>query len=316
MDTADPYIRKWLATSMGTPGPGGTRLAGAPGATCGLTVERGTASAEHRAAWERDRYALQDDPLITRLAGVTQVLPPTREAFTHASRLDHSREVSVIAAQIAAELNLDEHLAAASGLAHDCGHLPFGHAGERQVQDVLGCNSSHAEHGAMALRKRGYSEELVSAVASHSWSSRIDCRTPEAEVLRWADRIAYVTRDFADAVDCGLISEADQKTEVVDVLGDALDLQRKTLIRSVVTASSRIGRVSMDAGIASALGKFRMHNNCLIYQHPEIRYHNDVARSAITSTINVLQRQLLSDDDIIATLIGMTDQEVTALADG
>ncbi len=306
MNESDAYLQTWLSTSVPALGPTGTRLAGCSPADSGLSIfpsQRGTVGTR----WKDDRESLAEEPAIARLAGVTQVL---RRNTNAANRLDHSREVAEIAALIAAELNLSTDLASAIGLAHDCGHCPFGHAGERELQEFRK-GHEHATWGAdRVLSGRGYSEELLAGIRSHSWSGTAACTTPEAEIVRWSDRIAYLTRDFADALKSGLALAASLPDAVADVIGGELGEQRECLIAAVVSASARSARISMEEHPALALATFRLHNNRNIYQHPTVVDDNLAARRMVRLAASALWNRLGTWDAVALTLTSMTDADV------
>lgn len=309
------YMRKWLSTSMGAEGPSATRLASPHGRGAGLSIRTDRQARRGRLElWRSDHAALRDDPLLQRLAGVTQVFSVSSN-HSCATRLDHSLDVAEIAAVIAAELGLNVDLASAIGLAHDCGHLPFGHAGERELCRLVG-SVNHADCGADLLHKRGYCPEIVSGVRSHSWSSSTSCSTPEAEIVRWADRIAYLTRDFHDAVTLRLLSQTDLDSEVSNIIGDSLDVQRKSLINGVVAASARTARIAMEREEAAALAAFRRANAITIYQHPDVRQSNSNAQGIIAETARILLNQSTGKqwDTVVAQLVSMTDAEAKLLA--
>lgn len=310
MDPNDPYVRTWKATSFGAEGPSGTRLAATVSNGSGLRIDISRERSRfQRERWAADRTRLEDEPLLARLAGITQVFATTTGGGV-ANRLDHSHEVAQIASIVAAELGLCVNLADAIGLAHDCGHLPFGHAGEHQLRQQVTPVGAHAALGADLLRARGYSTEVTSGVRSHSWSGAALCESPEAEIVRWADRIAYVTRDYADAVRLGLVPPTVTDEYVHQVLGDSLELQRKTLIASIVSASARTGRISMESTEARALGEFRTHNCAAVYQHHLVRESNGRARRCMESAINELKADPDTRGAVVATLLAMTDLEV------
>src|SRR5277367_5585371 len=119
----------------------------------GVLVERRHPEAYHpyRLPFERDRARIIHARAFRRLAGKTQV-------FTHRysdhfrSRLTHTMEVAQIARTVAATLGLNEDLAEALALVHDIGHPPFGHAGERALDDALRIHGLRFDHNLHALR--------------------------------------------------------------------------------------------------------------------------------------------------------------------
>jgi len=104
----------------------------------------------YRSAFERDRDRIIHCSAFRRLEGKAQVFTPGLDDY-YRTRLTHSIEVAQIGRTIAKELRLNESLTEAICLAHDLGHSPFGHAGEK-VLDELMAGSGGFEHNRQSLR--------------------------------------------------------------------------------------------------------------------------------------------------------------------
>ncbi len=270
----------WAKTGLGPAGPNGTRLAHrlSPGRPTALGARRNTLTGQLSAD------ELLETPQVARLAGVTQVF------FTSdgrsSTRLDHSVEVGQVARHIAEGLGLDAGLAESIGLAHDCGHVPFGHAGEAAVaREVPGF--THSGWGAHLLSRAGHACDVVDGVRGHSWSSR-GPRTAEGEVVCWADRICYLTRDFADACGEGLVSLHELDPLVLTMCSASMHEQRDAFVQAVVAGSRRAGVVAMDECYAVALAAFRKQNTRLIYGHPSVRGQYERVSALVTTTLVAL----------------------------
>ncbi len=198
----------------------------------GKLVERAHPEPSHpyRLPFERDRARIIHARAFRRLAGKTQV-------FTHRysdhfrSRLTHTMEVAQIARTVAAVLGLNEGLAESLALVHDIGHPPFGHAGERALDDALREHGLRFDHNLHALRivehfESRYAEyrglNLTLGVRegiikhSHDYSAAehpelaeyfLDQRPPlEAQLIDVVDEIAYLTADLDDGFEAEILS--------------------------------------------------------------------------------------------------------------
>jgi dGTPase len=191
----------------------------------------------YRTPFARDSARILHARAFRRLAGKTQVfsrLSRDLPADHFRSRLTHTLEVAQISRTLAAALGLNRELAEALALAHDIGHPPFGHAGEKALDTALRRHGLGFDHNLHALRIVTWFEErypawrglnltlgLREGIIKHSrdYSSAthpelaeyfLDLRPPlEAQLIDLADEIAYLTADFDDGLDSGILNLAD-----------------------------------------------------------------------------------------------------------
>jgi len=199
-----------------------------------------------RTAFQRDRERIVQARSFRRLAGKTQVF--TSRASDHfRSRLTHTIEVVQIARCVAESLGLNVDLAEALALVHDIGHPPFGHAGERALDECLKRHGLRFDHNLHALRIVEHFEQRYAAhrglnltlgvregIIKHSRDYRADqypelaeyllgLRPPlEAQIIDLADEIAYLTADLDDGVESGLL-EIDHIRGNVEILARCYD---------------------------------------------------------------------------------------------
>ncbi|MBR3145211.1 MAG: deoxyguanosinetriphosphate triphosphohydrolase [Clostridia bacterium] len=203
---------------------------------------------ELRTVYQRDRDRIIHSKAFRRLKHKTQVfLSP--ESDHYRTRLTHTLEVSQIARTIARALRMNEDLTEAIALGHDLGHTPFGHAGERALNDLFG----HFTHYEQSIRICNYLErggeglnltyEVLDGIKNHTtgeWA-----KTAEGKIVRISDHIAYMNHDIEDAVRAGVISNDDIPKDIVEFLGNSKSKRIDTLVKSVVK-NSHNGEILMD----------------------------------------------------------------------
>lgn len=235
---------------------------------------------EFRTCFERDRDRILHASAFRRLAGKTQVFvfPDDHQR----TRLTHALEVAQVAVSVARVLRLNVPLTEAIALGHDCGHGPGGHASEDALSPYIDGGYDHAVWGADAvLAPLNLCHETLDGIRNHSWS-RPAPRTPEGEVVSWADRIAYVCHDFEDAVYAGIVTEKDLPDIVRRRCGTTRRQQLSAFIGGMIDAARATGRIGMTPDIAEALAHFRRFNYDTIYHRP-------ASRAQATSVIAMLR---------------------------
>ena len=126
----------------------------------------------------------------------------------------------------------------------------------------------HAVWGAdVVLTPLNLCDETLDGIRNHSWS-RPTPSTPEAEIVAWADRIAYVCHDFEDAVSAGLVTPDRLPTAVQQLCGSTRRVQLASLIDALVRATTTHGEIGMHDDAADALAAFRLFNYEHIYLRP------------------------------------------------
>ena len=221
----------------------------------------------YRTCFERDRDRILHASSFRRLAGKTQVFvfPDDHQR----TRLTHALEVAQVAVSVARVLRLNVALTEAIALGHDCGHGPGGHASEDALSPYIEGGYDHAVWGAdVVLQPLNLCRETIEGIRNHSWS-RPAPSTPEAEVVSWADRIAYVCHDFEDAVHAGVVTPDDLPDLVRARCGTTRREQLSAFITAMIEATATTGRIGMVPDTAEALAEFRRFNYDTIYHRPE-----------------------------------------------
>src|ERR671918_105839 len=177
-----------------------------------------------RPAFQRDRDRVIHSKAFRRLKHKTQVFfAPTGDHYR--TRLTHTLEVSQIARTIAKVLLLHEELTEAIALGHDLGHTPFGHAGERVLNDLLPGGFNHYDQSLRIVdvlendgRGLNLTWEVRDGIAHHSKGKKgapvgVEASkrsaTLEGQIMRVADLIAYVNHDIDDAMRADLLRISD-----------------------------------------------------------------------------------------------------------
>ena len=202
-----------------------------------------------RTVFQRDRDRVIHCKSFRRLKHKTQVfLSP--EGDHYRTRLTHTLEVSQIARTIARALQLNEDLTEAIALAHDLGHTPFGHAGERALDQLVPGGFRHYRQSLRVvdrLEKEGLglnlSWEVRNGILCHTEGR--EAATAEGRIVRWADRIAYINHDIDDAIRAGVLREEEIPRPITERLGRSKTQRITALIASVVE-NSREGEIAMD----------------------------------------------------------------------
>ena len=167
------------------------------------------------------------------------------------TRLTHTLEVSQIARTIAKVLRLHEELTEAIALGHDLGHTPFGHAGERIIDQLMPGGFNHYEQSLRIVdllendgRGLNLTWEVRDGIAKHSkgksgapvgMAEAQRASTIEGQIMRVADLIAYVNHDIDDAMRAGLLRPDDLPREPVERSARPRRRESRTLVKDVVT---------------------------------------------------------------------------------
>jgi dGTPase len=223
-----------------------------------------------RLCFERDLDRIKHSRPWRRLAGKCQVFVAPEDDHLR-TRLTHAVEVAQVATGIARAAGLNVALTEAIALAHDCGHGPAGHASEEAFSPYVSGGYDHAVYGAdVTLAPLNLCLETLDGVRNHSWR-RPAPQTPEGEVVAWADRIAYVSHDFTDAVRAGILRPDELPEEIADVVGRSQSRQIGAFVAAVFDAIDTTGHIGMTDPAAGALARFRAFNFERIYLRPAAR---------------------------------------------
>jgi dGTPase len=215
-----------------------------------------------RTVYQRDRDRIVHAKAFRRLKHKTQVfLSPQGDHYR--VRLTHTLDVSQIARTVARALRLNEDLTEAIALGHDLGHTPFGHLGEQALTPFLGRPFRHSEQ---SLRVVDHLEndgeglnltwEVRDGIVNHPWSMPPPS-TLEAQIVRYADRIAYLNHDVDDALRAEVLTFEDLPAEPMRVLGATHSQRINTLVTDLVAASQDRPEIALTPPVFAALDALR-----------------------------------------------------------
>ncbi|WP_312644320.1 deoxyguanosinetriphosphate triphosphohydrolase [Hydrogenoanaerobacterium sp.] len=237
-----------------------------------------------RTAYQRDRDRILHCNSFRRLMHKTQVFI-CPEGDHYRTRLTHTLEVSQIARTIARALRLNEDLTEAIAMGHDLGHTPFGHAGEKGLDEISPNGYKHfmqsvrvvehLEHGGAGLN---LTFEVRNGIQCHSHGSE-EAVTQEGRIVRFADKTAYMNHDIEDAIRAQIITEEELPFNVKCTLGRSKSERISSLVDSIVRNSA--GDIIMGAQELAAYKELREFMFAQVYKSPIVRDEEDKAAELV-----------------------------------
>ena len=225
-----------------------------------------------RTCFQRDIDRIVHCKAFRRLKHKTQVfLQP--EGDHYRTRMTHTLEVDRIARTIARGLQLNEDLTEAIALGHDLGHTPFGHAGERALNELMEGGFRHNEQSLRVVERLeqdgeglNLTYEVRRGILCHTGPDRAE--TLEGQIIRLADKIAYINHDIDDAIRGGIIGPVDIPIELSACLGFTHSDRIDTLVEDVVAASEGKDRICQSENVGGAMKELRDFMFEAVYRNP------------------------------------------------
>lgn len=290
---------------------------------------------EIRTDFQRDRDRIIHSKSFRRLKHKTQVfIAPEGDHFR--TRLTHTLEVSQIGRTLARALKLNEDLIEAMALGHDLGHTPFGHTGERVLNELHPNGFKHNEQSIRVVdileHKDGkiglnLTYEVREGILNHT-GHRIS-ETLEGKILKFADRIAYINHDIDDAIRGHIIKQSDLPKDCISVLGSTHGERINNMILDIIRNSIDTNSIQMSNEVGEKTNKLRAFMFDNVYLNKNAKSEEDKAEYIITELykyyfknqeklpeehIKVYKNVEASLEDIICDYIaGMTDRYVINL---
>ncbi len=251
-----------------------------------------------RTEFQRDRDRILHCKAFRRLSHKTQVFI-SPEGDHYRTRLTHTLEVSQIARTIARSLRLNEDLTEAIALGHDLGHTPFGHTGEFALDEMLikiadtdrypeaPKRFKHGEHSLRVVEKLEYEGkglnlcwETRDGIVGHSGSTHMPS-TLEGQIVRTADRMAYINHDIDDAQRAGVLTPDDLPEAPCAVLGYTLAERITTLVNDMVATSAGKDAIALSPAIESAMLELREFMFDRVYSSPVAKHEGPKAQQLV-----------------------------------
>ena len=225
-----------------------------------------------RTCFQRDIDRIIHSKAVRRLMHKTQVfLQP--EGDHYRTRMTHTIEVARIARTMARGLQLNEDLTEAAAFGHDLGHTPFGHAGERVLDEIM---PEGFQHNVQSLRVVDRLEqdgdglnltyEVRRGILCHTGPDTAE--TLEGRLLRLADKIAYINHDIDDAMRGGIIYPMDIPLEISNVLGFTHSERIDTLTVDIIESSAGTGEIRQSTACREAMHNLREFMFEAVYRNP------------------------------------------------
>lgn len=233
---------------------------------------RPTEECDVRTCFQRDIDRIVHSKAFRRLKHKTQVfLQP--EGDHYRTRMTHTIEVARIGRTIARGLRLNEDLIEAATFGHDLGHTPFGHAGERILNELM---PGGFEHNVQSLRvvdrleKDGeglnLTYEVRRGILCHTGPDRAE--TLEGRILRLADKIAYINHDIDDAMRGQIIFPTDIPVNISQVLGYDHSQRIDTLTTDIIENSMGKDEIIQSGACREAMMELREFMFEFVYRNP------------------------------------------------
>lgn len=247
-----------------------------------------------RTAFQHDRDRILHCKSFRRLKHKTQVfLSP--EGDHYRTRLTHTLEVSQIARTVARALALNEDLTEAIALGHDLGHTPFGHAGERVLNELAPDGFRHVQQSLRVvdvLEKEGaglnLTFEVRDGILKHSKGQGallsddpdVMATTLEGRIVRLADIIAYVNHDLDDALRAGLLKDRQIPSAITAVLGNTHSSRIGAMVKDMIVSSLAKGgaTIHLSAPVSEAVVALRDWLFRHVYQAQTV--HDDFEKAS------------------------------------
>jgi dGTPase len=256
-----------------------------------------------RTDFQRDRDRIVHSKAFRRLMHKTQVFL-SQEGDHFRTRLTHTIEVSQISRTICRALGLNEDLAEAIALGHDLGHTPFGHLGEKVLNDI---HPDGFRHNIQSLRvvdvlegdrsKGGLNltAEVRNGIRNHTGT--VKPFTLEGQVVKISDRIAYINHDIDDALRIGVLKQSDLPASCLSILGINHRTRIDTMVRDMITSSDGQDHIAQSPEVKAQMDVLRNFMFKRVYESLDVKREEETEMGE--TVITTLYRYFIDHPDAL-----------------
>ena len=238
-----------------------------------------------RTCFQRDADRITHCKAFRRLKHKTQVfLQP--EGDHYRTRLTHTLEVTRLSRTVGRALRLNEDLCEAIALGHDLGHTPFGHAGERALNEIYSEGFRHYEQSLRVVdcierEGRGLNLCYETRIGILAHTTGHEDESLEARAVRLCDHVAYLNHDLDDAIRAGILTAEQVPEPITRQLGRSNSRRINAFILDIIQ-NGRRGQVDISPDMQEVWVLFHqfMYDNV---------YHNPVAKGEESKVENILR---------------------------
>jgi len=275
-----------------------------------------------RTSFELDQDRIIHSKAFRRLKHKTQVFM-NPEGDHYVTRMTHTLQVTQVGRAIARALSLNVSLTEAVCLGHDVGHSPFGHTGEDALSEFVDGEWHHSEQSVRIfeiLEPLNLTPEVLSGIRTHPWKVAERATTHEGEIVKFADRIAYLAHDALDAMRAGILNPSAFPNNVVRAFGEPGQEWISSMTQAVIDESYRQSQIVMEPAKLEAMQELRAFMFERVYARSEVQDQQRRAKEIVRSLVHYYLEHLdelpgtyqhpEADDltQVIDFVAGMTDR--------
>ena len=260
-----------------------------------------------RTEFQIDKDRIINSKAFRRLKRKTQVFYTPKNDHLR-TRLTHTLEVSQISRTLACILNLNEDLTEAIAFGHDLGHAPFGHSGEEALMKITKNGFKHNVHGIRVvevIEGLNLTKETLDGILNHTGIGKP--YTLEGQIVKIADRIAYLNHDIEDAIREDVIKESDIPKEFREYFGKTKSERINTVIKDMYLNSVNQNEIKMSEICVNFLNNLRSWMFKNVYFSDKTK-QEEYKIKKIVSELFKYYKNLHGEVEAIDYVAGMSDQ--------